>query len=118
MASGEYSIERFEAPLPAELISELSSLWQVVYGREYQNELPVHAGEEEQYNHNIYYLIRNGGNVVSTAHATVCRNDPRLGGLTAVRTGHVAWFRLIHDFPPSYKGGRRQRRCQTLAQSD
>ncbi len=104
MTRGECDIERFEATLSEELISELASLWQEVYGQDYHNDLPVHLGQEKQYNHNIYYIIRAGGKVVASTRMTISQSDHRLGGL-----GEVATI-------PEYRGrGFAQKLCQQAA---
>lgn len=104
LAKSECNIERFDAPLSEELIGELCSLWRQIYAQDYHSEVPVHAGQEKQYNHNTYYFIRHSGKVISVAHITISRGDPRLGGL-----GDVATI-------PEYRGrGLALKLCQLAA---
>lgn len=81
-----HEIQRFEPPLPEELIGELTGLWQAIFAEGYHHEAGVLTGAEKDDNDDVYYLIRAGSEVVATAHLTVSRTDPRLGGVGEVAT--------------------------------
>lgn len=101
LTSSGHSIERFESPLPEELIVELASLWRAAFKDGYQLEPGLLSGEENEDNLDIYYLVRYAKKIVATAHCTIPRNHARLGGLGEVVT------------IPEYRGrGLAQKLCR------
>ena len=78
--------ERFEAPLPAELVAELSEFCQPLAGVEHEEVQRVLTGRERAFNLDMLYLAREGGRVVATTHLTIPRSLPALGGLGEVQT--------------------------------
>ena len=77
---------RINAPLPEELIPELTAFWEEIFENSYEDFKPIFAGDEIEDNKDILYLMREGEDLAGTSHLTVGKAEPRLGGLGEVAT--------------------------------
>ena len=77
---------RINAPLPEELIPELTAFWEEIFENSYEDFKPIFAGDEIEDNEDILYLMRQGEDLAGTSHLTVGKAAPRLGGLGEVAT--------------------------------
>ena len=77
---------RINAPLPEELIPELTAFWEEIFENSYEDFKPIFAGDETEDNEDILYLMREGEDLAGTSHLTVGKAEPRLGGLGEVAT--------------------------------
>ena len=77
---------RINAPLPEELIPELTAFWEEIFENSYEDFKPIFAGDETEDNEDILYLMREGEDLAGTSHLTVGKAQPRLGGLGEVAT--------------------------------
>lgn len=100
-ATTRYTWLRYSPPLDAELIDELTRLWEQVFECSFSGLKPVLEGSEVEDNNDVVYVARDGDRVAGTCHLTVCKSDPRVGGV-----GEVA-------VPPEY---RRQGLATKLCQ--
>jgi hypothetical protein len=81
-----YIFEKFEFPLPDDLIRKLIGFWTYVLKTDYSEFAPILAGSETEANTDILFLARRGQTVVSTCHLTISRSDPRLAGMGEAAT--------------------------------
>lgn len=79
-------IQRYESPLPSELIDELLSFWEEIFNTPYESFRPILAGEENSHHHDSFFISREGNDLAGTSHLTVCRRLRSLGGLGEVAT--------------------------------
>ena len=75
-----------EPPLPADVIEELTGLWEPIFEARYDDLRPVLAGSEVAGNRNLVYMVREGGELAGTCQVTISRAVPALGGLGEVAT--------------------------------
>jgi len=80
------SFSKTESPLQSDLVAELATFWEDLFGVSYEKFRSVLAGSEQGLNRNFLYMARNGSKLVGTTQLTLSGLCPRLGGLGEVAT--------------------------------
>ena len=79
-------IERFEAPMPQEVVDECFAFWEPFFDRNVEDFRDVYTGKERAYNRDLLYFGRKGGRLVGVAHLTISASEADIGGVGAVAT--------------------------------
>ena len=79
-------VQIVEPPLPPALIEELITLWDGIFGTGNEHFRTTLNGSETDATRDVVSFIRDGSQPVGTAHLTISRRGPRLGGLGEVAT--------------------------------
>jgi len=82
----DISVEVLEAPIERDRIEEFQGFWRRCFKHDDEDFRDVYTGKEAEHNRDIVYLARKKGRPVGTAHLTICRSDPPLGGLGGMLT--------------------------------
>ena len=80
------SVEALEAPIKRERIEEFQAFWRRCFKQSDEDFRDVYTGKEAKHNRDIVYVARKDGQPAGTAHLTICKSDPSLGGLGGVLT--------------------------------
>ena len=107
-------MEKLEAPLPKELVQELSEFWQTIpelqTNERWRREL---LGLDPSHNRTLVYLLRRGGTIAAMCQIWISRRLPELGEFTYPATrpafrgegiGTALWSAAIADVKAA--GGR------------
>ena len=79
-------VEIVEIPLPPSLLDEVMAFWEEMFGSRDRTFVQAMRGREQECHRDTLYLLRHGGALAGTAHLTVAREAPALGGLGEVAT--------------------------------
>ena len=102
-ADSDIPVETAEIPIGADLTQEVLAFWGRSFDVLNEDLADILAGREVDDNQDTLYLTRMDGRLVGTAHLTVCRADPSVGGLGEVATD------------PDFRGrGIAARICRTV----
>ena len=78
---------RIKVPLQPDLVKEIFALWSLFFPPTDEDFREVYGGQESGHNEDIMYLMRDGkGRIMGTAHLTMNKMGPTLGGVGGVAT--------------------------------
>lgn len=93
---GDVSVKKFEVPFNSELTKRIYNFIGETFGFEEADvEKPTISGEENFYNQDTQHIAMDGENLLGTAHLTISRMNPIVGGISGVAVNPIARGRGI-----------------------